>query len=113
MVMREELLKAPLIPNKQAAGIKIGAKTELVQELWGEPNEIEQIRLDFVRWAYDNVWFWLKAGKVDQIGVYPGYQGKTKEGIGIGSTRVEVERAYGALEWDDCWLINVDRKSVV
>lgn len=106
MKSREELLKAPLAPNKQAAGIKVGAKAETVREMWGEPNEIEQVRPDFVRWVYDDVWFWVKAGKVDQIAVYNLYDGKTKEGIGLGSTRAEVEGAYGGLEWDGCWLIN-------
>lgn len=105
--MREELLKAPLVPNKQAAGVKVGARIKAVEELWGEPTEREQIRPDFVRWSYDCVWFWFKAGKVDQIAVFAGYRGRTKEGLGIGSTREEVEHVYGQLEWDGCWLINV------
>ncbi len=106
MTTREELLKAPIVPNKGAAGVKVGAKAQTVQELWGEPAEREQVRPDFVRWSYGSVWFWFKAGKVDQIAVYAGYQGKTKEGIGIGSTRAQVEKVHGSLSWDGCWLVD-------
>ena len=55
----------------------------------------------------ERVWFWFKAGKVDQIAVFASYRGRTKEGLGISSTREEVEYVYGHLEWDGCWLINV------
>ncbi len=100
-------LRAPILPNKGAAGVRIGARAQVVKNLWGEPAECEQIRSDFVRWSYGSVWFWLRSGKVEQIGVYAGYEGKTREGIGIGSERTEVEEVYGPLEWDGCWLINV------
>jgi len=99
-------LKAPILPNKGAAGVKVGARAQTVGNLWGEPPEIEQIRPDFVRWSYESVSFWLKAGKVDQIAVYVGYEGRTEEGVGIGSGRAKVEEVYGPLEWDGCWPIN-------
>ena len=100
-----DLLEAPILPNKGAAGVKVGATANTVTGLWGKPKKIEQIRSDFVRWEYDQVWFWLRAGKVDQIAVYTGYQGRTKEGIGVGSTRAHVEEVFGLLTWDGCWLI--------
>ncbi len=100
-----DLLESPILPNKGAAGVRVRATTKAVTDLWGEPTKVEQIRSDFVRWEYDQVWFWLKAGKVDQIAVYVGYRGRTKEGIGIGSTREHVERVFGPLTWDGCWLI--------
>ena len=106
MTTRKDLLKEPILPNKGAAGVKIGAGAQAVKELWGEPLKIEQIRPDFARWPYESVSFWFKAGKVDQIAVYAGYEGRTREGVGIGSGRVEIEEAYGPLEWDGCWLIN-------
>lgn len=106
MTTRADLLKEPILPNEGAAGIKIGAGAQVVESLWGEPLETEQIRPDFVRRSYESVSFWCKAGKVDQIAVYAGYEGKTKDGAGIGSGRVEIEEVYGPLEWDGCWLIN-------
>jgi len=106
MTTREELLEKPILPNERAAGVKIGDRAQAVKDLWGEPAEIEQIRPDSVRWSYESVWFWFKAGKVDQIAVYADYEGKTREGIGIGSTRAKVEEVYGSLEWDGCWLID-------
>ena len=51
---KKYLLKAPLLPNKEAAGIKLKAKTETVKELWGEPTAIETIRANHARWQYDN-----------------------------------------------------------
>ena len=102
----KNLLKAPLRPNKKAAGVKVGAKTETVKTLWGEPVESEQAGSTLVRWLYGEVWFWIKNGRVHQIAVYAGYEGRTREGIGIGSTRMEVEDAYGPLSWDGCWLVN-------
>ncbi len=33
------------------------------------------------------------------------YTGTTHEGIGVGSTRTDVEAIYGALEWDGAWHI--------
>ena len=106
MTARKDLLKEPILPNKGAAGVKIGARAQAVKGLWDEPLEIEQIRPDFVRWSYQSVSFWFKAGRIDQIAVYAGYEGRTRERVGIGSRRVEVEEAYGPLEWDGCWLIN-------
>lgn len=103
---KRDLLKAPLLPNKQAAGVKLKAKAETVKELWGEPTAIETIRADHARWSYDNAWFWFKAEQVSQISVFKEYEGKTPENVGIGSTRAKVEQAYGPLEWDGCWLIN-------
>ena len=107
MATGKDLLRAPILPNKGAASVKIGASTQVVEDLWGEPVEIEQIRPGFVRWSYGSVWFWFEAGRVDQIAVYAGYEGRTRKGgLGIGSDRTEVEEAYGPLEWDGCWLIN-------
>ena len=107
MASKEDLRKAPILPNKSAAGVKLGANTKAVREIWGEPLRTEQIRADHLRWEYDCVWFWFEAGRVDQIGVNRFYEGKTKENLGIGSRREEVERVYGMLDWDGTWLINV------
>jgi len=54
MATEKDLLKEPILPNKGAAGVKIGARTQVVKDLWGEPLEIEQIRPDFVRWSLVN-----------------------------------------------------------
>ena len=107
MATKTELLKEPILPNKGAAGVKVGASAQTVKALWGEPMEIKQIGRDSVCWPYESVWFWLKADKVDQIAVYAGYEGRTRKGkVGIGSERAEIEEVYGPLEWDGCWLIN-------
>jgi hypothetical protein len=107
MATSKELLKAPILPNKSAAGVKLGATTKAVQKLWGEPLKIEQIKPDHVRWEYQDVVFFFKRDKLTQIWVRGLYDGQTKEGIRLGSTRQDVEAVYGELEWDGTWLINV------
>lgn len=107
MEKKTSLHQSPITPNKGAAGVKVGATTKTVQKQWGEPLFTEQITEGSVLWKYQYVSFWFKSNKVDQIGVRRGYEGKTKEGIGIGSAREEVEKVYGYLEWDGTWLINV------
>jgi len=99
-----DLLSATIVPNKSAAGIKIGATKDTVLKNWGDPIEIEEIDHNSVRWKYNDVDFWIDNGSVEQIGVSGCYDGKTKEGIGLGSSRSEVERNYGMLEWDGAWI---------
>jgi hypothetical protein len=106
MPAKEDLLNAPIVPNKGAAGVKLGATTNAVQKQWGEPLRVEQIRSDHVRWEYRNVVFFFEHNKLTQIWVRDLYNGETKEGIKLGSTREEVEAVYGELEWDGTWLIN-------
>jgi hypothetical protein len=106
MTEYEDLCKEPILPNKGAAGIKLGIKTKIVKDLWGEPLRIEQISINNLHWEYKAVGLWFKSDKLDQIGIQAPYEGKTKSGIGIGSTRSEVEQTYGWLSWDGTWLIN-------
>jgi len=86
--------------------VKLGATTIAVQKQWDEPLQIEQIRPDHVRWEYRNVVFFFERDKLTQIWMRDLYNGQTKEGIKLGSTREEVEAVYSALEWDGIWLIN-------
>jgi hypothetical protein len=105
MEIQKDLNTAKIVPNKQAAGIKLGASKHTVLTHWGEPNSVEQISPEDEQLEYDNVTFWLTSGKVDQIGVHDCYEGKTQEGIQLGSTRDEVEEEYGVLAWDGTWRI--------
>ena len=107
MVKKEDFHKAIIRPNEGAAGLKLGATTQTVSKVLGQPHTTEQIKADQERWGYGDVWVWFKADKVDQINVTGLHEGKTKEGIGIGSTRKEVEKVFGMLEWDGTWLINI------
>jgi hypothetical protein len=99
--------KARIVPNKQAAGIKLGScKATMIKHL-GEPVTIEHISSHSERLEYDDVNVWIESGKVDQISVCHFYEGTTREGIGLGSTKTEVEDVYGAIEWDGTWSIQV------
>jgi hypothetical protein len=106
MDSKTTLRQALIVPNRSAAGVEIGATKESVKELWGEPLGLERRADDSEVWKYRGVSFWFKSNRIHQIGVRGSYAGKTKEGIGIGSTRAEVEDVFGYLEWDGTWLIN-------
>ena len=107
MIKNKDLNKETIIPNKKAAGIKLGADKATIKNNWGEPIQVEKISSKAEKLEYENVNFWLESGKVDQISLCNLYEGKTKEGIGLGSTRTEVEDVYGFLEWDGSWLIQI------
>ncbi len=96
---------ARIAPNNHTAGIKLGVRKATVITHWGEPLNVEQISSHLERLEYDNVNVWIESGKVNQIGVHQCYEGKTQEGLGLGSTRAEVDAVYGALEWDGTWHI--------
>lgn len=103
MSIKEELCNAPIHPNKGAAGVRLNISSRILKKHWGEPLTIENISSDRERWEYPCVEFWIKTGKLTQVGVKRSYKGKTKEGIGIGSNRKEVEKVYGMLYWDGAW----------
>ena len=107
MKKNKDLNKEGIIPNKKAAGIKLGAGKATIKRNWGEPVQVKKLSSKAERLVYENVNFWLESGKVDQISLCNLYEGKTKEGIGIGSMRVEVKNAYGSLEWDGSWHIQI------
>lgn len=107
MVSLKDTYKEPIFPNIGAAGIKLGIKISAVLALWGEPLTIEKTSVDPVHWEYQNIGLWFKAGKLDQIGLVGAYEGKTKNNLGLGSTRYEVEAIYGPLSWDGTWMIDV------
>ena len=107
MVSLKDLYKEPILPNKGAAGIKLGITTSAVKKLWGEPPKIDKIATDQVHWEYQDIGLWFKSGKLDQIGLQGSYEGKTKDNLGLGSTRYEVEAIYGPLSWDGTWMIDV------
>src|SRR3989304_9780551 len=97
MLTWEDLCKEPILPNKGAGGIKLGIRTKAIKELWGDPLSIEQIAIGKVHWEYQDVDLWFVSDKLDQIGIQGFYEGKTKNNIGLMSTRTEVEKAYGFL----------------
>ena len=105
METQKDLHAAKIVPNKQAAGIRLGGRRTTIVKHWGEPKLVEQISSQCERLEYESLMFWLTDGKVDQIGVFREYRGTTRENIGLGSTRSDVEAVYGELEWDGAWNI--------
>jgi len=95
---------APIVPNKSAAGIKLRTTKKTLMKHYGNPDKIDKNSTVEI-WIYKNVSFWLKSGKVTQIRLHNLYEGKTKEGIMLGSTKSEVIAAYGELRWEGTWYI--------
>jgi hypothetical protein len=95
MADRAALLSAPIVPGEEAAGIALGTGSGNLETTWGKPTAV--VSGDYDQWQYGPVIFWLSEGLIRRIGLYEGYQGKTGEGLHVGSTRLEVERAVGPL----------------
>ncbi len=104
--MNKESNRVLIVPNKSVAGIKLGATKKALYKLLGDPIEIEKISSHCERLVYANANFWLESNKITQIGISNLYEGKTKDGIELGSTRVEVENIYFPLAWDGTWHIS-------
>ena len=95
-----------ILPNKSLAGLKLGATKKALLKIWGDPIEIEELSLGAERLKYENTEFWLESNKITQIGVSNLYEGKTKDGIKLGSSREEVEKIHGSLSWDGTWHVD-------
>lgn len=91
MPANKDLLNAPILPSKGAAGVMLSATTIAIKKHWGEPLRIEQIRPDYVWWEYRNEVFFFEHDKLTQIRLRDLYSGQTKEGIKLGSTTEEGE----------------------
>lgn len=88
-------LTAPIEPGKSAAGIALG---EVVAEL---PRPLRKIPLSGCELLeYARVSVWVRQGAVCQVCVSQGYSGTLPEGIGIGSSILDVERLIGKVEED-------------
>jgi hypothetical protein len=104
--MTSNLNNKLILPNKSSAGLKLGATKKTLLKIWGDPIEIEKIASNTERLVYENAQFWLESNKITQIGIYNLYEGKTKDGIELGSTKEEVEEIHGSLSWDGTWHVN-------
>lgn len=107
-----------IVPGIGVEGIKLGDSKETVEATLGRPTSVGwadgiyrssrlysyeeggQPRLEFYFIDYGNSY-----GPLDWIGIGPAYRGRTKEGIGIGSSLSKVREVYGApdttLFWPD------------
>ncbi len=95
MVLSEDILNKPILARRGAAGLKLGDSVELVYKLLGKAAEKNEIRQGMFKLNYKEVVLWLDGGKVDQIGLYSGYLGKTDDGVGIGITKENLKNIWG------------------
>jgi hypothetical protein len=92
-----------IIPNKGACGLKLGNSKKAIYKLLGEPIKIENISFKSDLLVYKNINLWIDSDKISQIGVNSLYEGQTKKGIKIGSTKEDVIKIHGSLSWDGTW----------
>lgn len=93
-------LDAPIIPGKSAAGIHLG---DDVAEIVATTQPMATTPLgQETRYDFGSIALWVdNLGKVKQIGLYKGYQGKLINGIGIDSTLREVSLVAGEVSEDE------------
>ena len=104
--MTSNLNNKLIVPNKSSAGLNLGGTKKTLLKIWGNPIQVERISSNMERFVYENAQVWLESNKITQIGIYNSYEGKTRDGIELGSTKEEVEEIHGSLSWDGTWHIN-------
>ena len=93
-------LDAPIVPGHSAAGISLGddIRNILLQATPFTIRDWSQGKC----YQFGSVIVWANIeGKVQQIGLFPGYTGKIAETIGIGSTMGEIIASLGVVVEDE------------
>jgi hypothetical protein len=93
-------VEAPIEPGSGLGGIAIGcavaevlanAEPLRVIELPGDDNDPAGVTIH----SFGAIRTWSVAGRVEQVGAFEGYVGRTANAIGIGSTIAEIRAACG------------------
>src|SRR5688500_14542042 len=92
-------LNAPIIPGESAAGIRVGQPVDSI--LAGDtPDAVVELH-GCTRFEFGPVRLWVTNGKVSQVGVYAGYLGSLRQGVGVGSTLGQVQLTLGRVVEDE------------
>lgn len=86
--------REPIIPGVGVAGVEIGDSDKSVVKKLGGCYMSKHYRCTS-RVSYSSVDIWFDDKKVIAIIVYGGYEGKTKEGVGIGTKLSKVRTKFG------------------
>lgn len=85
-----------VIPNIGIGKYSLNMSKKELLDIIGKDYE-ERVRKKDSIISIENANFWISSdGKVDQIGVSKGFEGKYKNIIGIGSTLAEIQEKLGA-----------------
>ena len=92
-------LCAPIIPGESAAGLHID---QLMSEILDQktPASVKHLE-NVIRYKFGPVWVWARNNRVDQIGLFHGYQGELPQGIGVGAQMQEVNKTIGDIFEDE------------
>lgn len=90
-----KIKEGKILPNIGIGEFKLNMKKQDLLDIIGEEYE-ERLRENDSVISIENAKFWIdEDGKLDQIGVTKGFQGKYKNTIGIGSNLAEVQARVG------------------
>src|SRR3989304_4807348 len=84
-----------IILGKSVSGVSLGDSEQQVLAKLGEPKARTKTEVGWYILDYETLKVWVEPDKVEQIGSYKGYVGKTEDGIGIGTPRDELKRKSG------------------
>lgn len=94
---------APIVPGYAAGGVILGMRIENILQDTEIPFSSHRVSvpgvgdLGTVEYRSDSIYLWARQGIIWQIMVRGDYQGKTAEGIGIGSTFEDIRKLIGPI----------------
>jgi len=92
-------IDAPIVPGKSAAGVLVGSVVSELLATVDTQSTTNQSRGE--QHDFGTVKVWSKDGVIIQVGVYSGYRGVLRPGIGVGSTISDVEESFGCSVQED------------
>ncbi len=91
-----------IVPGKSIGLIRLGDSPARVRQVWGQPGKIVRPQTGYEMWQYDRILstVHIQSNEVTQIQTSsPVF--RTAHGIGPGSSREELLKAYGNPAWTD------------
>jgi hypothetical protein len=90
-------VEAPIEPGCALGGIPVGTSLSEILAT-AAPLKVYELPDGVTIHSFGAIRVWSVAGRVEQVGAFEGYAGRTADGIGVGSTIAEIRAACGEVE---------------